>query len=110
MAIITTSRRKDFELIHKNRNILNFMDFYLTLEDYQKAKPEPEPYLKGMEIFNALPEECVINEDSARGLKSAIAAGIDCIIIKNGFTKSHDFTGAKLIVDKIEDLLDCNVK
>ncbi len=106
MAIITTSRRKDFELIHKNRSILSFMDFYLTLEDYQKAKPEPDPYLKGMQKFNALSKECVVIEDSARGLKSAIATGIDCIIIKNNFTKSHDFTGAKQIVDSIEYLLD----
>ena len=39
MAIITTSRREDFELIHKNRGIIDFMDFVLCVEDYPRAKP-----------------------------------------------------------------------
>ena len=38
MAIITTSRRVDFELIHKNRGIADFMDFVLCVEDYEKKK------------------------------------------------------------------------
>jgi HAD superfamily hydrolase (TIGR01509 family) len=106
MAIITTSKKDDFELIHKNRNILNFMDFYLVLGDYENAKPEPDPYIAGMNKFNALPDECVVIEDNARGLKSALAAGIDCIIINSGFTESHDFTGAAMIVKSIRELLE----
>ena len=104
MAIITTSKREDFELIHKNNKITKFMDFCLTNGDYEKSKPYPDPYLSGMNKFNANPNECIIIEDSARGLKSAIAAGIDCIIIKNNFTVSHDFTGAYCIIDNIAEL------
>ncbi len=73
---------------------------------YQNAKPEPDPYLKGMVKFNAKPSECVVIEDSARGLKSAITAEIDCIIINNSFTKTHNFTGAKVIINSIVDLLN----
>jgi len=38
------------------------------------------------------------------------AAGIDCIIIKHEFTRSHDFTGAWRIADSILDIphiLEC---
>ncbi len=105
MAVVTTSKKQDFVLIHQERRILEYMDFYLTLEDYEKAKPSPEPYLRGMEKFNAEPEECIVIEDSARGLKAAIAAGIECIIIKNNFTKTHDFTGADYIVNSIEEVI-----
>ena len=104
MAIITTSKKEDFELIHRHRKILDYMEFYLTKGDYERSKPHPDPYLSGMNKFNAKPSECIIIEDSARGLKSAIAAGIDCIIIKNDFTVSHDFNGAKCIINKIEEL------
>ncbi len=102
MAIVTTSRTEDFDLIHERRTILYYMDFHLTLEDYKRSKPFPDPYLKGMSKFNAQPHECIIIEDSSRGLKSAIAAGIECIIIKHEFTKSHDFTGANYIVENIQ--------
>ena len=53
MAIVTTSRRVDFELIHEKRGIVDFMDFTLCVEDYDYAKPHPAPYLKGLEKFNA---------------------------------------------------------
>lgn len=104
MGIITTARRVDFELIHKNRNIIDFMDFTLCVEDYEKAKPHPAPYLAGLKKFNAKKEETVVIEDSQRGLDSAYAANIDCIVIKNEFTKSHDFQKAKYFIDKFEDL------
>ena len=43
MAIVTTSKRSDFELIHKDRNLTRHMDFVLTREDYILSKPDPEP-------------------------------------------------------------------
>jgi len=104
MAIVTTSRREDFELIHRSRPILDYMDFYLTSGDYAYAKPCPDPYLKAVKCFGAYPGEFTAVEDSARGLKSAIAAGIDCIIIKHEFTRSHDFTGAWHMVNSIREI------
>ena len=104
MAIVTTSRREDFELIHRSRSITDYMDFCLTSGDYAHAKPYPDPYLAAVKRFGAEPEECIAVEDSARGLKSAIAAGIDCVIIKHEFTRSHDFTGAWKMADSIRDI------
>ena len=47
MAIVTTARRVDFEIIHEKRQMRQFMDFVLVREDYKLAKPHPEPYLTG---------------------------------------------------------------
>ncbi|RXK00322.1 HAD family hydrolase [Arcobacter sp. CECT 8986] len=104
MGIITTARRVDFELIHKNRGIVDFMEFVLCVEDYERAKPYPDPYLAGLKKFNAKPSEAVVVEDSQRGLDSAFRANIDCIIVKNEFTKSHNFDKAKHFINKFEDL------
>jgi beta-phosphoglucomutase-like phosphatase (HAD superfamily) len=38
--------------------------------------------------------ECVAIEDSDRGLRSALAAGLRCIVIPQGLTRVLDFTGA----------------
>lgn len=104
MAIVTTSRRVDFELIHKNRGISDFMEFILCVEDYKKAKPNPEPYLKGLEKFGAKNEETIVVEDSQRGLISAVNAKIDCAIVKNKFTITQDFSKAKYFLETIEEL------
>ena len=94
MAIVTTSKRPDFALIHEKRRILDHMEFCLTREDYERAKPHPEPYLKGLQRFGATAAETVVIEDSARGLKSALAAGIDCIVVANDFAAVHDLSAA----------------
>ncbi|MCR1815614.1 HAD family hydrolase [Aliarcobacter butzleri] len=106
MAIVTTSRRVDFELIHKNRGISDFMQFVLCVEDYKKAKPNPEPYLKGLEKFGAKNEETIVVEDSQRGLTSAKLANIDCIIVKNKFTATQDFTMADYFINKLENIFE----
>lgn len=104
MGIVTTSRRVDFDLIHNNRDIIKFMDFTLCVEEYPRAKPYPDPYLAGMKKFNATKEECLVIEDSQRGLNSAVNAKIECAIVKNEFTKTHDFSNASYRLDKITDL------
>lgn len=104
MGIVTTSKRTDFTLIHEKRSIQDYMEFYLTVEDYERAKPHPEPYLKGLQCFGATAAEAVVVEDSARGLKSAIAAGIDCIVVANAFTASHDLSEATARVAAFREL------
>ncbi|MCZ0952363.1 MAG: HAD family phosphatase [Chloroflexota bacterium] len=104
MGIITTSKPDDFALIHKNRSILDYMEFYLARDDYARAKPHPEPYLKGLQRFGAISGETVVVEDSSRGLNSAVAAGIDCIVVANAFTASHDFSKATAKVATIREL------
>ncbi|MCY3734261.1 MAG: HAD family hydrolase [Chloroflexi bacterium] len=104
MAIVTTSKRPDFDLIHEHRSILDYMEFHLTEGDYERAKPHPEPYLRGLQRFGATAAETVVVEDSARGLKSAIAAGIDCIVVANEFTAAHDLSQATARVAKFSDL------
>ncbi|MFC0623484.1 HAD family hydrolase [Kribbella deserti] len=106
MAIVTTAKRADFELIHEQRQIRQFMDFVLVREDYNFAKPHPEPYLTGLKRLGATKEQTLIVEDSARGLNSAVAAGIDCAIVHNDFTKAHDFTQAGYRIKALKELKD----
>jgi HAD superfamily hydrolase (TIGR01509 family) len=106
MAIVTTAKRADFELIHQERQITPYMDFVLVREDYTLAKPHPEPYLTGLKRFGAAKAEALVVEDSSRGLRSAVAAGIDCAIVYNDFTKSHDFSQARYQIEALAELKD----
>lgn len=106
MAIVTTAKRVDFEIIHEQRHIRQFMDFVLVREDYTFAKPHPEPYLTGLQRFGATKEETLVVEDSSRGLNSAVAAGIDCAIVDNDFTKAQDFSQARYRIARLFALKD----
>ena len=104
MAIVTTCKRRDFELIHRNPDLLQFMQFVLVREDYMESKPHPEPYLTALQKFSAAPQQALVIEDSERGLRAARAAGIDCAVVDYHFTRSHDFSAAQYRLHKLAQL------
>jgi HAD superfamily hydrolase (TIGR01509 family) len=106
MAIVSTSKRADFDLIHKSRKIRAFFEFVINIEDCERAKPAPDPYLRALERFRATPLDALAIEDSSRGLAAATSAGLPCAMIKNNFTAPQDFTGAWRILDSIWQLPD----
>ncbi|MCH2170473.1 HAD-IA family hydrolase [Myxococcota bacterium] len=105
MGIVTTARRVDFELIHSSRDLVRNFEFVLTVEDYERSKPAPDPYLAGLSRFGANPDEALALEDSARGLASANAAGIECLVIRTPFTEAQDFSRAWRVVDSAGEAL-----
>jgi HAD superfamily hydrolase (TIGR01509 family) len=106
MAIVTTARRADFELIHEQRHLRQFMEFVLVREDYSLAKPHPEPYLTGLRRLGVTRQETLVVEDSARGLSSAVAAGIDCAVVHHEFTKASDFSQATYRINSLSEVKD----
>ena len=93
-AIVTSSRRVHFDAMHTCTRLLRHFDFILTREDYRLSKPDPEPYRLALTRSGFRPEECLVVEDSERGLQAAVAAGIRCIVIPNDLTGGGDFRGA----------------
>lgn len=106
MGIVTTAKRADFDLIHERRQIVRWMDFVLVRDDYERPKPHPEPYVTGLRRFGADAHEALVVEDSSRGLASAVAAGIDCVVVHHEFTKSQDFSQATHRIATLAELTD----
>lgn len=95
MAVVTSSNREHFEAIHRHTGLPELMQFVLAREDYGECKPHAEPYLCALERFGAARDECVVVEDSTRGLSSAKAAGLRCWIVHSEMTEGLNFAGAE---------------
>ena len=80
------------------------MRFVLTNGDYARSKPAPEPYLAGLQRFGAAPEQAVAVEDSERGLRSAVAAGIDCVVVANAFVAGQNVDLARHRLENLQAL------
>ena len=104
MAIVTSSDREHFDIIHARTNLLRYFDFWLVPGDFKNYKPDPEPYLLAVTRADRPKDECIAIEDSPRGLASARAAGIRCIVIPNDLTRGRDFSGAWKILTSIREL------
>jgi HAD superfamily hydrolase (TIGR01509 family) len=105
LAIVTTAKPADFALIHADRNIVPFMDFVLTRQDYVRSKPAPDPYLAALARFSISPDEALIVEDSERGLRAAVAAGVDCAVVHHPFTEPQNFSSATYRIEDLDALL-----
>ena len=104
MGIVTSSGHEHFEIIHRQSQLLPYFQFVLTMKDCMHFKPHPEPYLKAVELSGFAPDECLVVEDSPRGLASAVNAGIKCVIVPSQFTLSNNFAGAWKILNGIREL------
>lgn len=104
MGIVTTSRREHFDIIHRASGLLQYFAFILTREDYEKTKPDPEPYLRGLEKMGVERSECVVIEDSKRGLTAATRAGLRCLVIPTALNRGDDFSEAYRVLNTITDV------
>jgi len=101
MAIVTSSKRADFEVIHRRTTLRQYFELILVREDYKASKPDPEPYLTALARLQLTASECLVIEDSGRGLAAAKAAGLACWVIPSDLTRDSDFSAADR---KLEDL------
>jgi HAD superfamily hydrolase (TIGR01509 family) len=99
MAIVTSCRRRHFEVMHASTRLEEFFEFVLAREDYGRAKPDPEPYLLALERLGLTADQCVAIEDSERGLAAARAAGLRCLVIPNEMTRGCNFEGATAVLE-----------
>ncbi len=106
MGIVTSSRLDHFEMTMRSAGIKQYFDFVITKEDITNEKPDPEPYLLALERTGLLPEECLVIEDTERGVVSAKAANLTCYAIPNELSKENDFSASDRVLGSIGELIE----
>ncbi len=104
MGVVTSARRVHFEAAHASTGLRKYLDFELTREDYKESKPNPEPYLTAIDRHNLRPEDCIVVEDSERGLAAATATGLRCLVVLSHWTQDGDFGRADQVLQSIRDV------
>lgn len=83
IACYTNSIRKTAELMLNKTGILNYFDLLITNQDVIKPKPDPEGYNLCITKFNLKPNNCIIIEDSPKGILAAEQTGCKVLKVKN---------------------------
>ena len=80
MAIVTSSNEEKMANAYKaHPELLEIVDKVLTSEHFSKSKPDPECFIKGMEVLGGTPEDTIVFEDSFHGLAAGRASGAKVI-------------------------------
>ena len=72
---VSNSIRKSALLMLEKTGQLQYMDFVISNEDVSTPKPSPEGYKAAIEKLNLDTKECMIVEDSPKGLDAAHKSG-----------------------------------
>lgn len=83
-------------------------ELMVTAFDVQCGKPDPEPYLMGLQKGGLRAEECVVVENAPLGVRAAKAAGIFTIAVNTGPLPDEALIneGADLLLPSMQTLCD----
>ena len=68
-----------------------------------QKKPAADIYLLAVQALGVDPDDVIVVEDSANGLRAALGAGLRTVVTTSGYTRDEDFTGASLVVTSLGD-------
>jgi len=83
LFIVTWSRKKVIDMFMKEYSLGKYFKDIITSEDYEKWKPNPEPYVHALKKHTLRSENVLVLEDSPAGYKAAKKAWLDIISVSS---------------------------
>ena len=80
-SVVSSNLQYWIETILRADGVLDRFDHIVHGGMVTRGKPDPEPFLRSMELFGARPEECLVLEDSNSGILAGSRAGMHVICI-----------------------------
>jgi len=105
MAIGSAAIMYNIDFVLDGLNIGNYIDAIVSADDVTMSKPDPETYLKCAEQLRKDPKECIVFEDSPKGVEAAANAGMQCGVLTTMHTK-EEFRQYPNIICIINDYTD----
>ncbi len=105
IALATSAPRENVDMILSVLHLVSFFDPVVCENDVERGKPEPDIYLKVLEILREKPENCIVFEDSFAGIESAKRASIEVIgVISTNEREELEKVGIR-VIESFDELL-----
>jgi len=89
LGVCSNSVRKTVEIMLDKAMIIHNFNALFSNQDVRNVKPDPEIYIKCMDMLNVKPSETLILEDNDYGIKAALASGANLMRIRNVYDVSY---------------------
>lgn len=104
IAVATSSTRNRAMMFLKSNGIYEYLDAFITCEDVEKHKPNPDIFLEAAKQVGVKPEYCAVIEDAVNGITAANAAGMVSVAHLTKYYTRDDFVEANYIFDDFSNL------
>ncbi|MEE9514616.1 MAG: HAD family phosphatase [Candidatus Brocadiales bacterium] len=82
LALVTGTNEDVVDrILREEKALKDYFDVVVTAVTASHKKPDPEPYLKGVELLGIDKEHCLVIENSPAGITSAKRAGLVCLAL-----------------------------
>jgi HAD superfamily hydrolase (TIGR01509 family) len=103
--LVTNTPEAETRMILDKTGLAPYLHHLAPRESYENPKPAPDSYLAAARILGRPVTECLAIEDSPRGVRAALAAGMRCVWIPNEYTRVPDPPeGTLMTLDSLADL------
>lgn len=104
VCVVTNAPRANAEHMLDVLGLRERFATVLVAEELPRAKPDPLPYLTGLECLGALPEAGIAFEDSLPGLTAAVGAGVFTVgLATSQSPEALLAAGAHLVIEDFDD-------
>lgn len=104
MAVVTNAPRANADHMLQALGLRERFEHVVVAEELPRAKPDPLPYLTGLERLNARQDAALAFEDSIPGLTAAVKAGIFTVgLITSQSREALLAAGAHLVIEDFND-------
>ncbi|WP_161879722.1 HAD family hydrolase [Alkalibacterium sp. MB6] len=104
LAIASSSPRKDIEKTIEMFDLHDVITYYVSGNQVENSKPFPDIFLNVSSKLNLNPENCLVIEDSANGVRAGSAAGMKVIGYRNTNFPAPDHSKADKVITTFEGL------
>ncbi|MDY2777741.1 MAG: HAD family phosphatase [Collinsella sp.] len=105
-AIASSGRLEMIQQMVDAAQIEDMLDLKLSAHDCGAFKPDPDVYLRAMELLGVSPDECLVIEDSPLGIEAGVRSGARTLALRPKEGVSLDQSGAHRVIDNLWDILD----
>jgi len=81
MAIGSAAIPFNIDFVVDGLKIRHYLEAIVSADDVATSKPDPETFLKAAAALQVKPEDCLVFEDTPKGVESALNAGMKCVVI-----------------------------
>lgn len=109
MAVGSAAIMYNLNFVVDGLNIRNYFSAFISADDAQHSKPDPETFLKCAEAIGIAPKDCLVFEDAPKGVEAAMNAGMKAIVILTMHEK-EEFSSYQNVLFFIDDYRDEKLK
>ena len=108
MAIGSAAINENINFVIDNMNIRPYFDAIVSANNVTKSKPDPETFLKCAQMLGLAPSDCIVFEDTPKGVECALNAGMKAVVIL-GEHEQEEFLNYKNVICFAEDYSNFNL-